>query len=463
MRMKVVMAAVAALASSAHGATKTEAPFESVRAAYAAFGATTNSSVRQSAYAYAKDAVLRSGGGPSARDDVWNLRLMARALGMEGDCVDACARVASTTNSAARLAALTWLCDVARGWDADKATALVDRWLARAGEDVEAKALLFCRRMEARRKAGDAEGAEAAAASVMSLGADAPWPHYSQACFFCAEALAKKGDAAAAEKMLVRLLGRVEVASPGVGRRLAGIGIGKELALQFVSAMRRRISDVPVGDLRTFNVRAQIGEAEIVELLVYAGRLDEALGECRVMLLAAGSQPAYGNAVRLTADVLKRIDGNLGRAGAFLESQKSNHVALAVSPVPAYPALSDPLRSAEREKCLAYAKENAADWNAQLACAYRLLWADCAEDSIRVAIDAFAVAPFSEKSLQACADAAMHPFSVMTRDPVKVAAVRDYMLYGGAGRDGVAGTSDDLVHPVEFYRSCFRRGTGDPK
>lgn len=463
MRMKVVMAAVAALASSAHGATKAEAPFESVRAAYAAFGATTNSSVRQSAYAYAKNAVLRSGGGPSARDDVWNLRLMARALGMEGDCADACTRVASSTNTAARLVALTWLCDVARGWDADKATALVDRWLARAGEDAEAKALLFCRRMEARKKAGDAEGAEDAAASVMSLGADAPWLHYSQACFFRAETLAKKGEAEAADKMLARLLGRKEVSSLGIGRRLIGIGVGKELALQFVSAIRGRISDVPVGDLRTFKARAQVGEAEIVELLVHAGRLDEALGECRVMLLAAGAQSAYGNAVRLTADVLKRIDGNLGRAGAFLESQKSNHVALAVSPLPAYPALSDPVRSAEREKCLAYAKENAADWNAQLACAYRLLWADCAEDSIRVAIDAFAVAPFSERSLQACADAAMHPFSVMTRDPAKVAAVRDYMLYGGAGRDGVAGTSDDLVHPVEFYRSCFRRGTGDPK
>ena len=463
MMMKAMTAAVAAFVSAAHGAAKSEAPFESVRAACVAFMATTNSSVRQSAYAYAKGAVSRSDGGPAARDDIWNLRLMARALRLEGDCVDACSRVASSTNLAARLVALTWLCDIARRWDADRATALVDRWLASAGDDANAKALLLCRRMEARRKAGDAEGAEDAAASVMSLGANAPWSHYSQACFFRAETLAKKGDAAAAEKMLARLLGRSEIVSPGIGSRLAGMGVGKELALQFVSAMRGRMSDVPVVDLKSFKARVQVGEAEIVELLVYAGLLDEALGECRVMLLAAGAQPAYENAVRLTADVLKRIDGNLGRAGAFLESQKSNHVALAVSPVPAYPALSDPVRSAEREKCLAYAKENAADYNVLLACAYRLLWADCAEDSIRTAVDAFAVAPFNERSLQACADAAMHPFSVMTRDPAKVAAVRDYMLYGGAGRDGMAGTSDDLSHPVEFYRSCFRRGTGDTK
>ena len=53
-----------------------------------------------------------------------------------------------------------------------------------------------------------------------------------------------------------------------------------------------------------------------------------------------------------------------------------------------------------------------------------------------------------------CADAVMHPFSVMTRDPAKVSVVRDYLLYGKVGSDGVTGTADDLLSPAEFYRSC---------
>ena len=425
-----------------------QVPFESVRAAYSAFAATTNETVRQSAYAYARGADIRR------TDELGWLRSMARALGKEWECGDVCTSLATSTNSAVRIVALSWICDMAKLWDADRATALVDEWLARVDDDVAAKSLLLCRRMEARFKAGDVGGAEAAAAAVMSFGVDAPWAYYSQACFSRAEVLAKRGDAPAAEAMLSLLLGRAEVASPGVARRLVSIGVGREFALRFVGTMRERVADVPVDDLPAFKARVQGCEAEIVELLVHAGRLDEALGECRVMLLTASTPPAYGNAVRLAADVLKRIDGNLGRASAFLDSQKSNHVVRTFSTIPAYPALSDPVRVAEREKCIAYARENAMDWKAQLTCAYRLLWADCAEDSIRVALDAFALAPFSEKDLQVCADAVMHPFSVMTRNPAKVAIVRDYLLYGEFGRDGLAGTADDLSNPTEFYRSC---------
>ena len=62
-----------------------------------------------------------------------------------------------------------------------------------------------------------------------------------------------------------------------------------------------------------------------------------------------------------------------------------------------------------------------------------------------------------------CADAVMHPFSVMTRDPAKVAVVRDYLLYGKVGRDGVADTADDLLNPAEFYRSCTTPEPGGSK
>lgn len=458
------VAACAVLAAfSVHGAPRGGAVFKDAREAYSLFSASTNAVLKEAAYAYVKSAVVKHPGELAARDELGWLRTMSRVLDKSGDCLAECSALAASTNPPVRMAALVWMFDVARGWDADKATALVDRCLAAAAGDDAACSFLFCRRMEARRKASDVSGANDAAAAVMSFGNGALWTHYSQACFYRAETAVKRGDSAEAEKLLARLLDREELVSQGIAKRLAALGIGRELAMRFVSAIRERISGVPVRDLSAFRARAQTGEAEIIELLVYAGRLDEALGECRIMLLTAVSQTAYGNAVRLTADVLKRIDGNLGRASLFLDSQRSNHVAAAVSPLPAYPAVSDPVRKAEREKCLAYARENASDWNAQLVCANRLLWADCAEDSIRVALDAFALAPFAEKDLQTCADAVMHPVSVMTRDPGRVVIVRDYLLYGIEGRDGVAGTADDLPHPAELYRSSVRKESSGAK
>jgi hypothetical protein len=73
-------------------------------------------------------------------------------------------------------------------------------------------------------------------------------------------------------------------------------------------------------------------------------------------------------------------------------------------------------------------------------------------------MSAFSCAPFSEKELQACADAVMHPVSVMTRDKPAVAAVRSYLLYGEAGRDGVRGSADDVANPVDVYRSHAGKG-----
>ena len=454
---QLVASAVAAVSTVVSAGAEDQVPFESVRTAYSAFASTTNAVVQQSAYAYARGADIQRA------DELGWLRAMARSLGKEGECGDVCMSLASSTNSALRIAALSWICDMAKGWDADRVTELVDKWLAKAEGDVVATAFLLCRRMEARRRAGDMDGAEDAAAAVMSFGKEVPWTYFSQACFARAEALVKTGKASAGEEMLARLIEWDDVASSTVARRLVADGIGRDMALRFVSAMREKMSKVEVADINAFKMRVNVGVPGIVELLVHAGRLDEALGECRVMLLTAVSQTAYVNAVRLTADVLKRIDGNLGRASAFLDSQKSNHVVRVAFPIPACPALSDPVRVAEREKCIAYARENAADWKAHLICAYRLLWADCAEDSIRAALDAFALAPFSERDLQVCADAVMHPFSVMTRDQAKVAVVRDYLLYGKVGRDGVADTADDLLNPAEFYRSCTTPEPGGSK
>ncbi len=456
---KMMLAAVAAVAAASASAGG-EQRFSGVKAAIAAFSSATNDAVRRSAYAYARDYALEHAAETPARDVLAQMRAMARSLNSEGDFRSVCEQLSESTNSMVRLSALMWLCDYARELDAEKTTAFIDARLAKtADDDVPVRAFLLCRRMDARRKLGDEAGVVAAAEDIVALGDDCPWSNYSQARFALAEALMRKGEADAAETCLAALLERDEVASQGTARRLLSLRVGKALQERFVAAMREKIAAVPFGNAVLFKSRVQSGMPEIVELLVGMGRLDEALGECRVMLLTASSpQSAYGNAVRQTADVLKRLDGNLGRAFAFLESQKTNGVSSAAGLLPTGPALSDPVRAAEREKCLASADANRSSWGALLDCAFRLLWADSAEDSMRVAMAAFSCAPFSEKELQACADAVMHPVSVMTRDKAAVAAVRDYLLYGEAGRDGVRGSADDVASPVDVYRSHAGKG-----
>jgi tetratricopeptide (TPR) repeat protein len=453
----MMLAAVAAVAVASATA---EQQFADVKAAIAAFSSATNDTVRRSAYAYARDYALEHVGETAARDVLVHVRTMARSLDKESDFRSTCERLSESTNSLVRLSALMWLCDYARELDAEKTTAFIDARLAKtAAADVPVRSFLLCRRMDARRKLGDEAGVMAAADAIVAFGDDCPWSNYSQARFAQAEALMRKGKADEAETCLSTLLERDEVVSQGTARKLLSLRTGKALQERFVAAMREKIAAVPFGNAVLFRSRVQSGMPEIVELLVGIGRLDEALGECRVMLLtASSSQSAYGNAVRQTADVLKRLDGNLGRAFAFLESQKTNGVSSAAGLLPMGPALSDPVRVAEREKCLAFAKENQSSWGALVECSFRLLWADSAEDSMRVAMSAFACAPFSEKELQTCADAVMHPVSVMTRDKSAVAAVRSYLLYGEAGRDGVRGSDDDVANPVDVYRSHAGKG-----
>ncbi len=454
---RMMLAAVAAVAVASATA---EQQFADVKAAIAAFSSATNDTMRRSAYAYARDYALEHVGETAARDVLAQMRTMARSLDKESDFRSTCERLSESTNSIVRFSALMWLCDYARELDAEKTTAFIDARLAKiAAADVPVRAFLLCRRMDARRKLGDEAGVVAAADAIVAFGDDCPWSNYSQARFAQAEALMRKGEADAAETCLSTLLERDEVVSQGTARRLLSLRTGKALQERFVAAIWEKIAAVPFGNAVLFRSRVQSGMPEIVELLVGMGRLDEALGECRVMLLtASSSQWAYGNAVRQTADVLKRLDGNLGRAFAFLESQKTNGVSAAAGLLPAGPAMSDPVRVAEREKCLAFAGENRSSWRALVECSFRLLWADSAEDSMRVAMSAFACAPFSAKELQTCADAVMHPVSVMTRDKSAVAAVRSYLLYGEAGRDGVRGSADDVANPVDVYRSHAGKG-----
>lgn len=454
---RMMLAAVAAVAVASATA---EQQFADVKAAIAAFSSATNDTVRRSAYAYARDYALEHVGETAARDVLAQMRTMARSLDKESDFRSTCERLSESTNSNVRLSALMWLCDYARELDAEKTTAFIDARLAKTADaDVPVRVFLLCRRMDARRKLGDEAGVTAAADAVVAFGDDCPWPNYSQARFAQAEALMRRGETDAAETCLATLLERDEMLLPGTAKKLLSLRTSRALQERFATAIRDKIAGVPIENSSMFRLRVQSGMPEIVELLVGMGRLDEALGECRVMLLtASSSQIAYGNAVRQTADVLKRLDGNLSRAFAFLESQKTNGVSAAAGLLPAGPAMSDPVRVAEREKCLAFAGENRSSWSALLDCSFRLLWADSAEDSIRVAMSAFSCAPFSEKEMQACADAVMHPVSVMTRDKSAVAAVRGYLLYGEAGRDGIRGSADDVANPVDVYRSHAGKG-----
>ena len=158
--MTVAIAAYAAFTAYAGpGTAKKDVGFTTAREAYKAFTASTNDALRIAAYGHVRTLVVAHVDEAAAREELVFLRNMARTLGQEAKCGDVCEIAAGSTNSAVRLVALTWLCDVARGLDADKATALVDKWLAKTDGDVVAQSFLLCRRMEARKKAGDMGGA----------------------------------------------------------------------------------------------------------------------------------------------------------------------------------------------------------------------------------------------------------------------------------------------------------------
>ena len=264
-------------------------------------------------------------------------------------------------------------------------------------------------------------------------------------------------DAKTAGELLVDVIRKVEPVPAGIARRLVDADVDKATLDAAVTALRARLAEMPLDDAATFRTAAERMQPEIIELLNRLGRCDEALAECRVLVLLS-SPKSYQAAVNLTAASLKRADGNLGRATAFMNFQKKGLVPKERNILLDAPQLSDGVR-AEARKSLPVGKSEV--WGESLAVSARLIWLDDPLAAVREAMRAFGLAPFDNKSLQPCADAMMQPILTVTRNPDSAKGIVDYLMHGPNGPDGAKGTQDDLPSPFENLEPVLKLGHGN--
>ena len=243
----------------------------------------------------------------------------------------------------------------------------------------------------------------------------------------------------------------------GVAARLVAANVDEQTLDAAVVALRMRLAKMPLDDATAFRAAVERVQPEVVTLLNHMGRCDEALAECRVLVLLA-SPKGYQEAVNLTAAALKRADGNLGRATAFMNFQKKGFVPTERNILLDAPQLADGVR-AEARKSLPVGRSER--WEECLAVAARLVWMDDPLAAVQEAMRAFALAPFEEKTLQVCADAVVQPILTVTRDPDAAKGVVDYLMYGPDGPDGAKGTQDDLSSPFENLEPVLKLGHGN--
>ena len=264
-------------------------------------------------------------------------------------------------------------------------------------------------------------------------------------------------DTKAAGELLLAVIRKVDPVPAGIARRLLDANADEQALDAAVSALRTRLAEMPLGDAAAFRTAVEKVQPEIIELLNRLGRCDEALAECRVLVLLS-SPRSYQAAVNQTAPSLKRADGNLGRATAFMNFQKKGLVPKERNILLDAPQLSDGVR-AEARKSLPVGKSEV--WGESLAVSARLIWLDDPVAAVREAMRAFGLAPFDNKSLQACADAMMQPILTVTRNPDSAKGIVDYLLHGPTGPDGAKGTQDDLPSPFEDLEPVLKLGHGN--
>ena len=472
------------------------AEFASLAQAQAAF-ATGDPADRERAYRYVLDA---AGAADGRNASAWLqvLRTMAVALGRVSEYDAVCERGFSSPDEAVRFASLMALAlspsasrapedfvsrlegaarggvalDVAHRIEALKtaaafrtarlmdgrgAGALLDEAIGLAGEDAARVLLLRQRKVEAFVAARmDAETEREATSLLQADGC--PVVAYAFAAYVLADLEARRGNAEKAGELILSLIRKGGAQTPqGVARRLFEVNAGDACLSNAVDALRRGLAHMPLGDAAAFRAAVERIQPEVVDLLNRLGRCDEALAECRVLVLLS-SPKSYQAAVNLTAASLKRADGNLGRATAFMNFQKKGFVPKERNILLDAPQLSDGVR-AEARKSLPVGKSEV--WGESLAVSARLIWLDDPVAAVREAMRAFGLAPFDNKSLQICADAIMQPILTVTRNPDSAKGIVDYLMYGPNGPDGAKGTQDDLSSPFENIEPVLKLGHGN--
>ena len=472
------------------------AEFASLAQAQSAF-ATNAPAVRERAYRYVHEST-KSAGGRDASAWLQTLRSMAVAVGKVSEYDAVCESGLSSPDEAVRFASLMALAQspsvsrvpadfaarlekAARGGvaldarhrievlkaaadirvgrlrDGKAAAALLDEAIGIAGDDAASVMLMRMRKLDTFKSAGMESEVEREAASLLEA-KDCPVSAYASAAFALAEIEARRGNSEKVGNLILSLIRKGGAQTPsGVARRLIEANVSDECLSEAVDALRRGLAQMPLADAASFRSAVERVQPEAVEILNRLGRCDEALAECRVLVLSA-SQRAYPSAVRLTAETLKRSDGNLGRATEFMNFQKKGIVPKGRNVVMDAPRLSDAVR-AEARASLPVGR--CGKWTDSLAVSARLVWLDDPLAAMREAMRAFALAPFDGRSLQTCVDAALQPVLAATRDPAVAKSVVDYLMHGSNGHDGARGTSDDLPDPCESLSDVLKLGVGD--
>lgn len=301
---------------------------------------------------------------------------------------------------------------------------------------------------------GDVKAAREKAEAVLALGDKASMWQYSAAVNLLVAMDMQSGNQDAVLSNLMLLLKHREMPPTDIARRIADAGAPPTMLEECVKLLRERMTDWRAPD---FNSRLERVQNEVIELLSTLGRFEEALGESRVFLFAA-SDGSYQQAANLTAKTLKALDGNLGRMNAFLAFQSADAESgeAGENVIMTVPALHDEVRK-EGMKQLTEGPQPG-NWNAWLVRSTHLLWLDRPADALDAAAKAFALCPVSENNLQTCAAAVTRPLLVATRDPAAAQKLLDYLLWGAAGRDGKAGTNDDLKDPFPEARRTLQLG-----
>ena len=340
--------------------------------------------------------------------------------------------------------------------DAKGALALVDEAIAWAGDDRPSLWLMRLKRLEVLRAARMDDALERESRLILSE-SDCPSQPYQAASYALADFAVRRKDVRAAGALLLDVIRKTDPAPAGIAKRLLDAAVGETTLDAAVTELRRRLAGMPLGDVSAFRMAVERAQPEIVELLNSLGRCDEALGECRVLVLLS-SPLSFQRAVNLTAASLKRADGNLGRATAFVNFQEKGLVPKERNILLDAPQLADGVR-AEARKSLPVGKSDR--WEESLAVSVRLVWLDDPLAAVREAMRAFGLAPFENRPLQTCADAVMQPVLTVTRNPDSAKGVADYLMYGPNGSDGAKGTQDDLPSPFKGLESVLRLGRGN--
>ena len=191
----------------------------------------------------------------------------------------------------------------------------------------------------------------------------------------------------------------------------------------------------------------------IVKLLLKQGKAQDALCEAKAYFYTCPTGDVAA-AMDLVAASFKAVDHNLARANRFLKYQKFGPAGEDGKPGTAddiadvlreVPATADPARTRLYEGAVAAIPVT---WTAERERARFCVYLDQPAKGLEALERSFDLCPPNETDLQSCVDALTDFIIRYTKDTATAEALVQYIMFGPAGKDGKAGTADDIEAPI---------------